>query len=81
MSKDSNFYPNRLKHYSEIYIGHTPTTNYGCVEPMNVANVWNIDTGAAFKGRLSAMDINTKEVFQSDTLPLLYPDEKGRNRD
>ncbi|MGK0254443.1 MAG: serine/threonine protein phosphatase 1 [Mariniflexile sp.] len=81
MSKDSNFHPNRLKHYSEIYIGHTPTTNYGCAEPMNVANIWNIDTGAAFKGRLSGMDINTKEVFQSDTLPLLYPDEKGRNKD
>jgi serine/threonine protein phosphatase 1 len=81
MPKDSNFYPNRLKHYSEIFIGHTPTTNYGYVEPMNAINVWNIDTGAAFKGRLSAMDIKTKEVFQSDVLPLLYPKEKGRNRD
>ena len=28
IGKDSNIYPNRLKHYKEIYIGHTPTTNF-----------------------------------------------------
>ena len=47
---------------------------------MNAANIWNIDTGAAFTGRLTAMNIDSKEFFQSDELPLLYPDEKGRNR-
>ena len=47
---------------------------------MNAINVWNVDTGAAFKGKLSAIDIDTKEIFQSDNLPLLYPDEKGRNK-
>lgn len=80
IDKNSLLYPNRLKHYKEIYIGHTPTINYNCDEPMNAANVWNIDTGAAFTGRLSAMNINTKEIFQSDLLPILYPDEKGRNK-
>ena len=29
--------------------------------PMNKACVWNIDTGAAFKGKLTIMDIETKE--------------------
>jgi serine/threonine protein phosphatase 1 len=80
ISKDSLIYPNRLKHYKEVYIGHTPTTNFGYDVPMNAVNVWNIDTGAAFKGKLSGVDINTKEVFQSDTLPSLYPNEKGRNK-
>jgi serine/threonine protein phosphatase 1 len=28
---------------------------------------------------LSAIDIDTKEIFQSDTLPKLYPNEDGRN--
>ncbi|MCF7561225.1 serine/threonine protein phosphatase [Sabulilitoribacter multivorans] len=77
---DSVIYPNRLKHYNEIYIGHTPTINYKSYLPMNAVNVWNIDTGAAFFGKLSGMNIETKEVFQSDDLPSLYPNESGRNR-
>ncbi len=84
MDKDleptSIFYPKRLKHYSEIYIGHTPTTNYKYDMPMNAANIWNVDTGAAFKGKVSAMNIDTKEVWQSDDLPSLYPHETGRNK-
>ena len=80
IKKDSKRYPNRLKHYSEIYIGHTPTINYFKMHPMNAVNVWNIDTGAAFTGRLSAIDIETKEIFQSDILKDLYPNEKGRNK-
>jgi serine/threonine protein phosphatase 1 len=80
ISKNSEIYPNRLKHYSEIYIGHTPTINYKQDKPMNAMNVWNIDTGAAFTGKLSAIDIDTKEIFQSDTLKDLYPDEQGRNK-
>ena len=80
ISKDSELYPNRLKHYSEIFIGHTPTINFNSFEPMHAANVWNIDTGAAFFGKLSGMNIDTKEYFQSDIVRDLYPNEKGRNR-
>ena len=80
IEKDSAIYPNRLKHYKEIYIGHTPTINFNCDVPMHAINVWNIDTGAAFTGKLSGVDINTKDVFQSDNLPTLYPDENGRNK-
>lgn len=80
IEKNSEIYPNRLKHYSEIYIGHTPTINYFKMRPMHAANVWNVDTGAAFTGRLSAIDIMTKEIFQSDVLKTLYPYEMGRNR-
>ena len=80
IAKNSELYPNRLRHYKEIYIGHTPTTNYFKMHPMNAANVWNVDTGAAFTGRLSAIDINTKEVFQSDIVKDLYSNEIGRNK-
>lgn len=80
LKRDSNYYPNRLKHYKEIYIGHTPTINYFKMHPMNAANVWNIDTGAAFTGRLSIVDVDTKAIFQSDILIDLYPNEKGRNK-
>ena len=80
ITKDSLIFPSRLKHYNEIYIGHTPTTNFEEVVPMNRLNIWNIDTGAAFKGKVTAMNIDTKEFVQSDNLPALYPDEKGRNK-
>ena len=80
IAKNSKIYPNRLKHYSEIYIGHTPTINFGKDKPMNAVNVWNIDTGATFTGKLSALDIDTKEIFQSDILKDLYPNELGRNK-
>jgi serine/threonine protein phosphatase 1 len=80
IDKQSTSYPKRLQHYKEIYIGHTPTTNFGKNEPMNVKNIWNIDTGAAFKGKLTGINIDTKEYFQSENLPDLYPNEKGRNK-
>lgn len=79
LKKDSRAYPKRLLLYHEIYIGHTPTLNYGEEMPMVQVNVHNIDTGAAFTGKISAMNIDTKEVWQSDPVYLLYPDEKGRN--
>lgn len=79
LSKDAIIYPNRLTLYKEIYIGHTPVTKINENIPMNKACVWNIDTGAAFKGKLTIMDIETKEFWQSDALPELYPNENGRN--
>ncbi|MGS2725306.1 metallophosphoesterase family protein [Psychroserpens sp. BH13MA-6] len=80
LKKEDIIYPQRLKHYQEIYIGHTPTINYKQTEPMNAINVWNVDTGAAFTGKLSAIDIDSKVIIQSEPLIELYPNEKGRNR-
>lgn len=72
-------YPKRLKNYHEIYIGHTPVTRIGKTTPQKAANVWNIDTGAAFKGPLTALDVDSKEFWQSDPVYTFYPDEEGRN--
>lgn len=80
IDEDSLIYPNRLKHYKEIFIGHTPTINYNEAKPMHAQNIWNIDTGAAFTGNLSAINVETKDVFQSDPVFSLYPNEKGRNK-
>jgi len=77
--KNSLFYPRRFTLYDEIYIGHTPVTRIGKTIPIQKACVWNIDTGAAFNGALTILDIDTKEFWQSDSLSKLYPDEKGRN--
>jgi serine/threonine protein phosphatase 1 len=79
LDKNSYFYPKRFTLYDEIYIGHTPVTRIEQTTPIQKACIWNVDTGAAFKGPLTIMDINTKEFWQSEPLNYLYPTEKGRN--
>ena len=79
IAHDSYLYPKRLKRFKEIYIGHTPTLHIDRYEPANAVNVWNVDTGAAFNGKLSMLDADTKQFWQSDTIATLYPGETGRN--
>lgn len=79
LAPDDANYPMRLTHYSEIFIGHTPLSKTGGAVPRNCANVWNMDTGAAFKGPLTIMDVDTKEYWQSDPVHMFYPHENGRN--
>ena len=79
LTKDSLFYPKRFTLYKEIYIGHTPVSRIGETTPVQRAMIWNVDTGAAFKGPLTIMDVDTKEFWQSEPLNHLYFDEKGRN--
>lgn len=80
IKKDSRLFPKRLKLFHEIYIGHTPTLYYDVAEPMQGCNVWNLDTGAAFYGKLSIMDIDSKVFWQSVPVYTLYPGETGRNK-
>ncbi|RXR24271.1 metallophosphoesterase [Flavobacterium stagni] len=79
LSKESVYYPKRFTLYHEIYIGHTPVTRIGQTVPVHKAGVWNVDTGAAFTGPLTILDVDTKEFWQSEPLSHLYPTEKGRN--
>ncbi len=79
LKKDDLFFPKRLSHYKEIFIGHTSLSRIERDVPTNAANVWNVDTGAAHKNPLTIMDVDTKEYWQSDPVFSLYPDEKGRN--
>ena len=79
LKPDDLFYPKRLTLYKEIYIGHTPVSRINETTPVKMVNIWNVDTSAAFEGPLTIMDIDTKEFWQSEPLPSLYPSEKGRN--
>jgi len=58
--------------FTEIYIGHTPTTKSNTDQPMNAFNIHNLDTGAGQSGRLTIMDIETKAFWQSDLTSDLY---------
>jgi len=79
LKKTNPAYPKRLLLFNEVYIGHTPVTRINKTTPIQAACVWNIDTGAAFKGSLTAMDVDTKEYWQTDPVYKLYPYENGRN--
>lgn len=79
LSPEDPKYPQRLLHYDEIYIGHTPTIRIGKTVPVNIATIWNMDTGAAYRSPLTIMDIDTKQFWQSDRADHLYPNEQGRN--
>lgn len=65
------------KHYPEYNDPNQPKNN-NIMVPMKRCNVWNMDTGAGFNGKLTIMDIDTKEYWQSDLVKDLYPNEKGR---
>ncbi|TGD82927.1 metallophosphoesterase family protein [Hymenobacter wooponensis] len=70
-------YGQEAHHYTECFIGHTPTWPASTL-PCQRANVWNLDQGAGYSGRLSLMNVRTKEFVQSDAVPELYPGVKGR---
>jgi len=70
---------NTVDGFTEIFIGHTATTNWKTDKPMQSGGVWNIDTGAGWGGKLTIMNVDTKEYFQSDSVKDLYSEERGRN--
>lgn len=65
--------------FNHVFIGHTTTQNWNTTEPMEAANITNLDTGAGFGGKVTIMNIDDRnEYYQSDLASDLYPDEKGR---
>jgi serine/threonine protein phosphatase 1 len=73
-------YPAIFRLYQEIFIGHTPTIFYDIDIPIQALNIRNLDTGAGFDGKLSALEINTGQLWQSSQIPELYPGLSGRTR-
>lgn len=72
-------YKRPVELYNEVFCGHTPTqTLDGSLKPIISNGVICMDTGASYDGPLSIMDINTKEVWQSDVVKELYPGLKAR---
>ncbi|WP_240199569.1 metallophosphoesterase [Sphingobacterium siyangense] len=64
--------------FSEIYIGHTPTTRWNTDQPMSFYNITNLDTGASHSGRLTIMDVDSKDYWQSDIVENLYHKKKEK---
>lgn len=71
--------------YSKVFVGHTQTTSrhyyqdFAGTKPFIHKFLRAIDTGAAFMGPMTIMNVETDEYWQSDPVYTLYPNEKGRN--
>jgi serine/threonine protein phosphatase 1 len=81
---DSKDYEFKFGDYNMIFIGHT-TTEYDpqargkkSTKPFMYQNLAAIDTGGGWSGKLTIMDVDTLEYWQSDLVPELYPDIEGR---
>lgn len=53
-----------------VFIGHT----WGLEHPLKRKNIWNLDSGAGFEGKLTIMNVATEEYWQSDLSQELYLD-------
>lgn len=76
---------NWFKDYRFIFVGHTTTQmksgcNTGTTEPVFAKNLINLDTGAGWSGKLTIMDVDSQEFWQSDLVETLYPEEKNARR-
>lgn len=53
--------------FSYVFIGHSHTEEeYPDCKPVRRANLWNLDQGAGWDGKLTIMDVDTFEYWQSD---------------
>lgn len=54
-----------IDQFDEVFIGHTTTQLFKTNKPVQLHNLWMLDTGAGWNGKLTIMDIDTKEYWQS----------------
>ncbi len=76
VSKKSPEY--RYGKWDDIFVGHTTTECYKTLKPIHACNVWALDTGGGWSGKLTIMDIDSHDYWQSDLVPDLYPHIRGR---
>ena len=60
---------NKNKYWDKVFVGHSTTLCYGVDKPVKHNNLWMVDTGAGHCGRLTIMDIDSEEFWQSEIQP------------
>uniref|UniRef100_A0A6C0EPZ5 Calcineurin-like phosphoesterase domain-containing protein n=1 Tax=viral metagenome TaxID=1070528 RepID=A0A6C0EPZ5_9ZZZZ len=57
---------NKIPGYNKVFIGHTTTQMINNkTDPIKLNNLWMLDCGAGWNGKLCIMDINTEEYWLS----------------
>lgn len=71
---------------SEWFVGHTVVSEFKRThneafinKPVKYSNITFCDTGAAYDGVLSLLNVDDGTLYQSDIVMKMYPDETGRN--
>lgn len=63
IKKDGPIYEN------DIFIGHTNTKlTFPHLKPVRFQNVWNLDQGAAYNAKLTIMNVDTYQYWQSNLI-------------
>lgn len=71
----------KFDEFDKIFVGHTTTQHTFSKKrepsllPAFLTNIINLDTGAGWNGKLTIMDVDSLEYWQSDLVPDLYPTE------
>lgn len=68
----NHFVDKPVTDHDEIFLGHTHIDKFGHTVPLRNSNICLMDTGAGHGGRLSMMDIDSHEIYQSDPVSQLY---------
>ena len=76
--KDTSMKLMYVEDFNQIFIGHTAVR--GTDKPIKADKVWNVDTGAGGGGKLTIMDVDTNEYWQSDIVADLYPDDEHNKK-
>ena len=66
-----------VRDFPEVFIGHTTIWRHSEV-PFKIGRVNFMDTGGGWEGKLSLMNVDTREVYQSDLVSELYPNVRPR---
>lgn len=80
--KDSSMKIIYAEDFNQIFIGHTATFGKPLLtdKPVHIDKLWNVDTGAGGGGKLTLMNVDTNEYWQSDNVPSLYPDDDHNHK-
>ena len=68
----------KFSKFNHIFVGHTTTFLFNEDKPIFACNIIDTDTGGGYEGKLTIMNRDTFEYWQSDRLNTLYPTHNGR---
>ena len=64
--------------FKEIFVGHSTTEMFNSTVPIEMCGITMMDCGAGYNGKLSIMNVDTHEYWQSDNGDVLYGPNQGR---
>lgn len=77
--RDAEYLPSPYDMYKEIYVGHCSTRYLtGNERAENWLNLWDLDSNCGYGGPLTAIDVDTKDLYTSTLARDLYPEYEGR---